>query len=184
MKNLLLIIMAIVGSFCSGGCGETSQSAGSSVTVPEIAFICVSQREYDPENLSGRTYVTFFSSDGCYYSSDHDPFSSQTFEKMIKDFSSGEGYVAKLTQTCPKEEIAAQCRKLPSIKSELDYPEVMPDVESGKATWYGLYYDENGKLCSVTLHAYDRMTQVYSKDSTANEIYEWYTKAIKLDKAQ
>ena len=157
---------------------EEPSAADDENTVPDITFISVKSDNGEGDEDSLR--VTFFDKEGNYYTSDNIDFCILSFEDKIEYFRSGGENIKKLPQTCGKAEIEKQSRLLYGLKSELEYPEVMPAVEAGESSLYGLYYGDDGKLCTVTLHKNKCMTDIYSKDSTANEIYEWYKEAVKI----
>ncbi len=64
-------------------------------------------------------------------------------------------------------------------KVTLDMPDELPCVEAESSQWLGLYYDNNGKLQSQTLHAKECMTEIYINDDLLNDIYDYLKTAMK-----
>lgn len=193
MKTIFCVIISVLILLMSGCSTTVSESDMSNVVsesdtsdivfsdMPDIVFkVCTSFNQY--ENDDG-CLLTFIDKNGNYYFSDYSEIFFLSNEELIESLKSGDDRITKLSVSCDADELSENYKKLLKVaankKYELAYPEALPDVEADSTTWYGLYYDKDGNLSSLPIHAKERMTGINANDDRANEIYEWYSSAAK-----
>lgn len=190
----VITVLALIMSGCSKNADSesfsdlVSDSAVDPVSaeMPDIVFTVryVYNRygnDFDESSEQGRYLLTFIDKNGNYYFSDYSEICFLSNEELIEALKSGDERITKLSITCDADELRENYNKLIAVskKCELVYPEALPDVEADSATWYGLYYGEDGKLMNIPFHANERMTGIETNNDRANEVYEWYTGAAK-----
>jgi hypothetical protein len=147
--------------------------------MPSIVFLCVNTNE------DGDVSLTFWDKNGDYYSCADNDITTSLFDELIEKFDSGEGNFIKQEQTCDIEQLQNNYETILEIADNADYkmvyPDVLPDVEARSVDWYGLYYNNEGKICYLLIHSEERMTQIYANDERANDIYRWYMDSISLN---
>ena len=185
MKTIFCVIITIL-ALVMGGCSN----AVSESDMPDIVFKeCTAYNRYvhnfddDESSEQGRYSLTFIDKNGNYYNSDYSEIIALSNEELIEKLNSGDERITKLSISCDTDELSENYKKLlkaaANKKYELVYPEAMPDVEADSTTWFGLYYDKDGKLSSLPIHAKECMTGINTNDDRANEIFEWYSVAAK-----
>lgn len=182
MRKIFLAVITVFALIMSG-----CSTAVSEAEMPEIPFkVCTSYCRYylddfDETAEQGICSITFFDKSGNYYFSDYSEICFLSNEELIEALKSGDERITKLSITCDADELRENYNKLIAVskKCELVYPEALPDVEADSATWYGLYYGEDGKLMNIPFHANKRMTGIETNNDRANDVYEWYTGAAK-----
>lgn len=194
---VIITIIALVMSGCSNAVSEPDMSDfGSDISnvvyeadtsdivfsdMPDIVFkVCTSYNRYEHDDSC---LLTFIDKNGNYYSSDYSEIFFLSNEELIETLKSGDERITKLSVSCDADELSENYKKLLKVaakkKYKLVYPEALPDVEADSTTWYGLYYDKDGNLSSLPIHAKERLTGINANDDRANEIYEWYSGAAK-----
>ena len=184
MKTIFCVIISILALVMSGCSNAVSESDLPNIVfedMPEIVFkVCTSYNQYE---YGDGCSLTFVDKNGNYYFSDYSEIFFLSNEELIETLKSGDERITKLYASCDTGELSENYKKLLKVatneKYELVYPEAMPDVEAESIMWYGLFYDKDGKLSSLPLHARERMTGIDANDDRANEIFEWYSGALK-----
>lgn len=185
MKKIFCFIIAAIVLVMSGCSNAVSES-----DMPDIVFM--SRTRYNPyvhhfdENdfaEQGRYSITFVDKNGDYYFSDYSEIYFLSNEELIETLKSGDERITKLSLSCDVDELSDNYKILLKVaankKYELVYPGALPDVEDDSTTWYGLYYDKNGKLSSLPIHEKECMTPIEANDDRANEIFKWYSGAAR-----
>lgn len=173
----IITILALVMSGCSNAVSEPD--------MPDIVFkVCTAYNPYEhdfDENESaeqGRYLLTFLDKNGNYYNSDYTEIYFLSNEELIEALKSGDERITKLSVTCDVDELRENYKKLLKVADnkeyELVYPKEVPAVEADRITWYGLYYDKDGKLSSLPIHKNECFTDIDANDDRANEIYKWF----------
>lgn len=185
MKTIFLTIITIL-ALVMGGCSNDVSEAD----MPEIVFkVCTEycQHEhnfdYDDSAEQPRYSLTFVDKNGNYYFSDYDEIYFLSNEELIEAQKSGDERITKTSASCDVDELRENYKKLLKVADnkeyELVYPKEVPAVEADRITWYGLYYDKDGKLSSLPIHKNECLTDINANDDRANEIFEWYRGAAK-----
>lgn len=184
MRKIFLAIITVLALIMSGCSTVVFESE-----MPEIPFkVCTSYchdlYDFDVNAERGICAITFFDKSGNYYFSDYSEICFLSNEELIEALKSGDERITKSSITYDPDELRENYNKLVAVKDkcELDYPMELPCVEAPSTTWYGLYYDEDGKLMNIPFHANERMTEIETNNDRANEVYEWYTGAAKKQK--
>lgn len=185
MKTIILTIITIL-ALVMGGCSNSV----SEPDMPEIVFkVCTAYQDehnFDDDDSAeqGRYLLTFLDKNGNYYNSDYTEIYFLSNEELIEALKSGDERITKTSASCDADELRENYKKLLKVADnkdfELEYPEVVPGVEYDHVTWYGLYYDKDGKLSSLLIHEH-RQTEIDANDDRANEIFEWYRGAAKTE---
>lgn len=167
----LLIISLLVVLFV--GCGSSSTKQ-----IPEIVFIC--STDYTYVDYSRTMYTkTFLDKNGNFYYTDNSYVCSLKYDELITEYAAGnlEGKI-ELRTSCDADVITEKYKELLKVVAnkdyEMEYYELMPDVQSVDSNWYGIYYDKKGELDRIILHCYERDMNINSNDETANALYKWY----------
>lgn len=180
MKKLVCVFITIIALVLSG-CSKTVTASD----MPEIVFMKFTDI-YKYEFLSGEVpdsgkySLEFLDKNGDYYITYSTEICRLVYdEKLIERFKSGDERITKLPKSRDVDELFENYKKLLKAAAnkeyELVYPGSMPDVMADSVTWYGLYYDKDGKVCWLPIHANEYMTGIKANDDRANEIYKWYS---------
>lgn len=210
MKTIFCIIISVLISLMSGCSNADSESVIPDVEsdmsnvvsesemfdiefsdMPDIVFEVSKVNEYergfDEDDFTGqgRCSLTFVDKNGNYYFSDYSEIYFLSNEELIESLKSGDERITKLPKSCDTEELLENYKKLLKVANnkeyELEYPEVVPGVDYDHITWDGLYYDKDGNLSSLLIHEHTEV-EIYANDDRANEIYEWFSGAVKHNK--
>lgn len=178
MKKLFCVFITIIALALSGCSNDITVS-----DMPEIVFMKCTVYNFDNNESfdQGRYSLVFLDKNGNYYSSDYKEIFLLSNEELIEKFKSGDEHITKTSASRDVGELLENYKKLLKTAAnkeyELVYPEVVPAVEADSTTWYGLYYDKNGKLLSLPIHENRQLTDIEANDDRANEIYKWYSGA-------
>lgn len=179
MKKFCCIVVSLLSLAFMNGCSD-KETENESVKIPDIVFIYNKDIYYEDNDNSetGDYLVTFWDKNGNYYFTDYNTICELPFDKLIEKFNSGDKRIQYISKTlCTREasEIKNQYEKICSVDGncKLEYPAEFPAVNADKETWYGLYYNNNGELCSVELHKRMYETDIFSDNDIINEVYEW-----------
>ncbi len=150
--------------------------------MPDIVFeVCT---RYYRNNNYDMCSLTFVDKNGNFYSSDDSEINSLTNAELIEALRLGDERITKLPKSCDTDELLENYKKFLKVTANKEYGmaysmEGIPAAESDCITWYGLYYDKDGKLVSLPIHKYRNFTEFNANDDRANEIFEWYSSAAK-----
>ena len=201
MRKIFLAIITVFALVLSG-CSINAVSGSFPETVsdpvvepvstemPDIVFKkCIAYNryehnfDYDDSAEQDRYLLTFLDKNGNYYSSTDSEIYGLSNEELIEKLKSGDERITKSSVSCDADELRENFDKLlkaaENKEYELVYPEAVPAVEDDHITWYGLYYDKDGKLSSLPIHEHKQCTEIEANDNRANEIYKWYAGAVK-----
>lgn len=179
MKKLFCVF-ALVFALVMSGCAENFPDA----EMPDIVFKkCTDYNSYAPNEDDPQSSVTFLDKNGRYYHSFDSEICGLSNSELVKALKSGDERITKLEISCDAGELRKNYNKLSKViadgKCEFVYDKPVPAVEANSTTWYGLYYDEGGKLTSFPIHANRNLSDIETNDDRANEVYEWYKDAHK-----
>ncbi len=174
MKTIFCIIISVLISLMSGCSNSVSES-----DMPDIVFEKRTKYEHD-DSYS----IVFIDKNGNYYHSDDSEINSLTNAELIEALRLGDERITKLPKSCDTDELLENYKKFLKVTANKEYGmaysmEGIPAAESDYITWYGLYYDKDGKLVSLPIHKYRNFTEFNANDDRANEIFEWYSSAAK-----
>lgn len=150
--------------------------------MPDIVFLNII--DYTEVRDDVEYGMTFYDKNGVHYTTRDSDVLGFDFDKLVRDYRAGK-LEDKISyhMTCDVDELFENYQKLCTVSGnpllEIEYPEVSPQVQAVKTTWYGLYYDMFGNVKSVVLHKEDAAGHHYTNNETANEIYEWYMGTFK-----
>lgn len=144
--------------------------------MPEIVFLNTIS------NPEGSYMVTFWDKEGNYYSCEDASICAGPFMELIENFKhSPESFVLH-SQKCDIAELESNYQTVCQIGKDDDYdlvqPDSLPAVEASRIRTYGMYFDASGALQAVRLHENQCLTDIYSKDKRANQVYDWYRKSV------
>lgn len=152
--------------------------------VPDIVFM--KKTTYNQAYSENMEYqLNFFDKSGRYYVSDNTSLGGLSPEDIVKEFQNGTLLnVIQLTgKSCDMDVLSENFMKFCSVCSDEDYSieyyDVDDSAESDLVTWYGFSYDTDGRLRHVVLHDYYSGTEFSSNNQTAEEVFKWFSKAIK-----
>ena len=179
-KIFCVIIVAVV--LALSGCSK----AVTASDMPEIVFMIQTSYNpsvhgfYDDESSDHATgSLVFLDKNGDYYFTESLEIRVLKPDELIERLKSGDDRLEKTGASRNTDEILENYKKLLKAAAnnnyELIYPERIPAVEDDRVTWYGLYYDKNGNLSSLPIHARECATSIEANDDRANEIYKWYS---------
>ena len=124
--------------------------------------------------------ICIYDKNGNYYGTDNREVCKMLFEELVKAFENGdlEDKITRYSRTCDVNELFENYQKLCEVSGneelQIIYPEQIPAVEAAQVWCYGFYYDKKGKLQNLIIHEEGCLTDFYTNDKQANEIYEWY----------
>lgn len=191
MKTTRRIIISIVSlMFFLTGCSlvgdkTSARTIKDQSEMPEIVFVY--HIEYLSSAYSGEMYdsknakcgMTFCDKNGNFYVSENTGICSLSAEELIKEYAAGNlNNQIKLWTMVDSDEVYKNYKKLCKVsknnKFEMVYPEFGPESIEDVERWYGIYYDKEGNVQTLTYHEANAHGSHYSNDERANEIYEWY----------
>lgn len=180
-KNRLIILMTFLLIYFAG----CSNKSDYEEQLPEIVFIC--DVDYSQIRSEGETqYITtFFDKNGNLYITSDPAVCTLGFKELVEKYSRGDldGKI-ELLKSCDSSLIEDNYRKLREAALNedvsIEYPDLLPDVQSVRTNWYGIIYGDDGNLESFILHSKYRMGDYYSKSDIVNSIYEWYIETSQL----
>lgn len=167
----------------------TYVSSERELIMPDIVFLNVI---YNNPNDYDSFLLTFLDKNGNYYSKDNFVYEDNNvdyplllnLDELIDSFNSNPQNYTKHEQVCDVTELQNYhkiiCELSENADYDLIYPEQLPAVESRSVDVYGIYYDSNNELRYIPIHSEKCMTQIYANDERANNVYKWYTDAIKI----
>ena len=167
MKKYLYILLLLV--FVTG-CSKESENT----ILPDIVFFNVIDY-YGSENEQA---ITFYDSKGNHYTSTDSYVCHLDLQSLVTEYGEGK-LVDKINYhtSCDIDELLDNYSKLCELGKDgcqIVYPNITLDYEADRFEWYGLYYDQNGKLDHVLLHVRNAEGDHFADDERANEIYRWY----------
>ena len=162
-------IVLLIGCFSGCGRGEEPRE----IKMPDITFMYT-------YSFEGTYQLTFCDSVGNCYKAMTDEVCTMGLDSLSEKFASGAlDDDIRLVKNCDKAALERAYTKLAKASGaedrELEYPEALPAVEAPEERWYGLYYDNDDKLRTVTVHANTCMTEVSTGNEDLNEVYEWFS---------
>ena len=192
MKKLFCIF-ALVFALIMSGCAEFTDEDKKlpEAEMPDIVFMKRTvyneyEHDIDYEAEQGRYMLAFFDKNGEYYTSTYNEIFLLSFEELVDRYRSGDERIVRHDIKCDVGELRDNFKKLLEVSAnedyELLYPRYLPTVEAGTASWYGLYYDNEGKISSVILQDCTNTVMVEANDERANNIYRWYNRAARNNK--
>ena len=168
---------------CGNSEGDNSAKAIDDPSqMPEIVFMNINNYTEIAQEGEEQYAMTFYDKYGNHYVSGNsygDYICGLQYEELINQYAAGElDDKITLHTTCDVNELFESYQKLCEVSKnkeyEILYPESVPAVESIKIKWYGLYYDKNGELNMLEIHAKQYGWDFEANDERANEIYDWY----------
>jgi len=163
-------IVLLIG--CFTGCGMSDEP--KKIRIPDITFMYTNSFE--------DTYAMWFcDSAGNYYTAVSDDVKAMGLDRLREEYAAGTlgSSDIRLVKNCDKTALEKAYTKLVKASGaegrELEYPEALPALEAPEERWYGLYYDKDGRLRTVTVHANTCMTEVSTGNEDLNEVYEWFS---------
>lgn len=160
------------------GCGNNQRGT----KIPEIMFMCFT----DNSRLTSSPYppfplytMTFLDKNGNLYFTDDSYVCKLGYKELVTEYEAGnlEGKIAFQT-SCDVDVIAEKYKELLKVAAnkeyEIVYPELLPDVEDVRISWYGIFYDKDEEPHYIELHRKERAENLDSNDEIANELYRWY----------
>lgn len=178
MKRRILIGIVIVAALFIAIIGIYNyRLINKAPQVPDIVFLnIVNYTQVSNE----KTYaMSFYDKNGVHYITDDPGVLRLDFEKLVQDYRDGK-LNDKITyhMTCNVDELNENYKKLCKVSKNNElriiYPDIYPQIQAVRTTWYGLYYDTDGKIKSILLHEEDQAGHHDTNDEMANEIYNWY----------
>ena len=176
MKKACVLVLLMV--LCMTGCvAQRAEVPIDIADMPDIVFLnTVDPNTGDGTGISG---MTFYDKNGNHYISTDEEVCQMGYARLVSEFASGNlSDKVELHTSCNIDELLENYQKLCEVAQNSEYsivyPEAMPTVDAEICSWYGLYYDENGELRSLTIHKKERLSHLYANDERANEIYDWY----------
>ncbi len=162
-----IIVFAVIITGCDGLLDVSVEE------MPEFAFIVSETSD------TGVGNVTYICKNGDILKLNDEELDENTFDERIEKHTKG-GYKDNIKKTISQDEVVEHYKTFLKLFEEkgnkmLEYPMALPDVVSSRCNWYGVCYSQ-GKVETVLLHAYDRMTNISSDDEKVNELYKWIEK--------
>lgn len=187
-KNIIIYITILFMIFLTG-CGlwgdkTCARTINNPSEMPEIVFLNENDYRDVAEDGGKLCAITFYDKFGNHYISEDPYVCGLPYAEMVKEYAAGNlDDKIEYHMSCEVDEIFENYKKLCQLsrskKLGMDYPEQVPQVETHRGYWYGLYYDKNGEIQTILLHEYGMGTDYYANDERANEIYEWYLSTFK-----
>lgn len=187
MKRYLIMLSML--SLTLVACGKTTNDTAQD-ELPPIVFLvrtdisdALSQEEIENQNIAVKS-LGFYDKNGNYFISSNPDLNSMDNQTLIAEYEAGH-LTGKIQhyRSYDADTLAEQYQKLCNIyqkgQFELVIPELLPDVEAERSTWYGYYYDKDGNLLYHIIHQKKRMTHVYTDNDTVNDVYDWMIESFR-----
>ncbi len=183
-SKVVLTLIVIMITMLTGCSRDTARTIKDPSEMPDIVFMNVVDLSEVVEADEVQTGVTFYDKKGNHYTSFDSYDYSLTIDELFEVYRA-EDLEDKfyLHTTCDVNELFENYQKLCQLSKnkelEIIYPEYGPAVEAIRQNWYGLYYDKEGNIQTIRIHARDAWGDHMANDERANEIYEWYIGTFK-----
>lgn len=190
MKIKKLIIKIAILTVLLTGCSlwgdkTSARTIKDSSEMPEIVFvyeICHYDICYSRDDVL--CDISFCDKNGNFYIAKHTELNGLSTEEFIKEYMAGNmNNQIEFCMTVDSNEVFKNYKKLCKASKnkqfEIVYPGYGPEYIEAEERWYGIYYDREGNVQTLTYHKADAHGSHYSNDECANEIYEWYEASYK-----
>lgn len=165
----IMTVIAMIWGLCSCTVEEIPAE------LPEIVFL----RTCDPNDDSGRCSLDFYDKNGDHYITTDPYVCGLPLGELLSEYGAGT-LTDKITlhTSCDVGELTENYGKMYRAAKGgncgLVYPDAVPAVEAERTFLYGIYFDESGEVQTVTIHAKEYLTPIYSADERLNEVWDWF----------
>ncbi len=171
-KRVIIISMLLAVMLVLGVC-VTVVWVNRPQEMPAIVFMYSRTR---PDYSTGD--IAFWDNCGNQYGTNDPSVCSLTWNEIYEEFTAGRlDNVLKKKKVCEPDEVYEYYKMLKKVAKNKEFDlikyEHYPDVVTDTLYWYGMYYDKEGKLSSITLQREIRYTTEYGNDENAVKICQW-----------
>lgn len=180
----------VIAAACSAvlllaGCGKTETVVLPTEDLPQIVFLSRTDRppgESDSGKKKQKTPPTrsigVYDRNGNYYIATDPEVCAMDNLSLLSEFEAGKlATQLRFVSSCDAGEVTKEYSMLLPVcqkgNVQIVVPEALPAVESDTVTWYGYYYDSNGKPSTMVIHEDRCETSLFTDNETANAVYSW-----------
>jgi hypothetical protein len=187
------IILAFLGLLLLTGCqahigGSDAEPAtqgkrADRSNVPAVRYI---EGTIADASRGGITRISFIDREGSRFMSEDPELLKLSFTAITEKYAKGEltGYTP-MEAHIDKEELADTykliCNAAEFEGYKLEEPDMLPDVEAPVRWVAAMYYTADGTLNRLQIYENKCLTSIRTNCEDANEAYEWYSRAIKVN---